>query len=330
MDSRKRELMKILKIPKERRYTEYEVLEEKKYETYIIRKVKYKVYGEYIEAYILIPNKEGVFPGILAIHQDGERRPYEFGKSEVAGLGGDKELAYGLELCLRGYVVICPDRFGFESRSLANSKYADMFEHIKLVIKIDYNGKEREIDLSEDLYKGYKANYCLTRGKTQMGVELTELMIAIDILTGMPEVDSERIGVIGHSAGGLLAVYLMYIDERVKVGCSSSGIASIKKDFYPDEGLRALQGFGSIAAIPDILEWGDIEDILEGLAPRPFIELSSDVDKKEYFNKAIKKYEEMGCKECLEYDYYNAGVHIFRKDKREKCYKFIDKWLKQQ
>jgi hypothetical protein len=51
---------------------------------------------------------------MIAIHQDGLQS--HIGKSEPAGLIGDKNLFYGLELFQRGYVVICPDRFGHAER----------------------------------------------------------------------------------------------------------------------------------------------------------------------------------------------------------------------
>lgn len=67
--------------------------------------------NDYIRAYLFEPNhKSGQrLPAIVAIHQDGPQS--HIGKSEPAGLIGDKNLFYGLELFQRGYVVICPDRF---------------------------------------------------------------------------------------------------------------------------------------------------------------------------------------------------------------------------
>ena len=38
----------------------------------------------------------------------------------------------GVEVCRRGYVVICPDRMGFESRSLTRSRFRETFERYGL------------------------------------------------------------------------------------------------------------------------------------------------------------------------------------------------------
>jgi hypothetical protein len=84
-------------------------------------------------------------PGIVAVHQDGDRRPYNIGKDEPAGLAGDPELAYGVELCRRGHVVICHDRFPFGSRSLANSKFKQTFDGFRVTLQGE------NLDLTEDL-----------------------------------------------------------------------------------------------------------------------------------------------------------------------------------
>ena len=104
--------------------------------------------GERVQAFPLVPHGlDRPAAGVLAIHQDGGARPYAFGKSEPAGVGGDPELAYGRELCERGYVVLCPDRFGFESRSLASSPDAERFAGFRIF-------KEDGLELTEDLWIG--------------------------------------------------------------------------------------------------------------------------------------------------------------------------------
>lgn len=156
------------------------------------------VVGERVQAWLLVPDQPVAqpIPAMVAVHQDGSSRPYTYGKSEVAGLGGDPELAYGLELCRRGYLVVCPDRFGFESRSLASSPYASQFAAFQIQLT------ESGLDLTEDLYKGASANRLLFNGWTALGRELYELSRAVDYLVQRADVHHDQIGVIGHSAGG--------------------------------------------------------------------------------------------------------------------------------
>ena len=73
--------------------------------------------GERVSAWFCAPRGTAPadgWPGVLAIHQHANR--YELGKVEPAGLAGDPQYAYGLELCRRGYVVLCPDLLCFEER----------------------------------------------------------------------------------------------------------------------------------------------------------------------------------------------------------------------
>jgi predicted dienelactone hydrolase len=51
-------------------------------------------------------------------------------------------------------------------------------------------------------------------------------MRALDVLTMLPEVDSERFAVIGHSLGGHNALFLAAFDTRIKAVVSSCGFNS--------------------------------------------------------------------------------------------------------
>jgi hypothetical protein len=73
--------------------------------------------GERVAAWLLTPlgsAPRGGWPAILAIHQHAGQ--FEMGKSEPASLAGTSTVHYGLELCKRGYVVLCPDLLCFEDR----------------------------------------------------------------------------------------------------------------------------------------------------------------------------------------------------------------------
>jgi dienelactone hydrolase len=306
---------------------EPQVLSERNLEGHTLRLVEYAAaHDERVQAYLLLPHgNAGRKPGILAIHQDGADRPYQFGGSEPAGVAGDPGLQYGLELCRRGYVIICPDRFPFGSRSLAQSTHRETFAQFPVFAR--YGGQE--LDLTEDLYRGCMANRLLFEGWTSLGKELFELQRAVDLLCTLPEVDGERLGVIGHSAGGFLSALLMYIDPRIKVGCASSGTFLIGS-IYGRERLRPINGFGSMLAVPGIAKWGDIDDVLAGLAPRPYLETHGDftqdmVDVKSA--KARARYKELGLEERYESIVYDAQAHVFRADMRAKSYEWLDRWL---
>ncbi len=60
-----------------------------------------------IRAYLFEPshNPGTRLAAMVAIHQDGPQS--HMGKLETAGLAGDKNISYGLELFQQGYVVLC-------------------------------------------------------------------------------------------------------------------------------------------------------------------------------------------------------------------------------
>lgn len=284
--------------------------------------------GERIGAFLLapLPLASGRRPAIVALHQDGGERPYQNGKSEVAGLGGDPDLGYGRDLCERGYVVICPDRFGFESRSLARSRHRATFEGFSIQRS---RGEDQGVDFTEDLFKGAFANKLLFDGWSMLGMELFEVTRAVDVLSAMPNVDSGRIGVIGHSAGGLLGAYAMYVDDRLRVGAASCG-TWLFGDAFQNGYLRPMQGFGSMLAVPGMRRWGDTNTVLAGLAPRPFIERSGDFDpgeeRGELLADAWQRYRDLGVPERFDYVAVGGG-HGFAQRSRLDVYAWFDHWL---
>jgi hypothetical protein len=263
---------------------------------------------------------------VVAVHQDGGVRPYRYGKSEVAGLGGDPALCYGKDLCERGYVVICPDRFGYESRSLKTSPHRKTFEEFAIQRS---TGEFRGVDLTEDLFKGAYANKLLFDGWSMLGRELFEITRAIDLLTTMAEVDGERIGIVGHSAGGLLSAYGMYIDDRLRVGGASCG-TWLFHDAFQDDYLRPMQGFGTSLAVPGMNQWGDTNVVLAGLAPRPFIERAGDLDPGEEPQRLIRdaqrRYSELNAAERFDYAAVGGG-HGFTGSMKRDIYDWFDWWL---
>ena len=125
-----------------------------------------------IRAYLFVPNQatKQPVPAIVAIHQDGPQS--HIGKSEPAGLAGDKNLHYGLELFGRGYVVICPDRFGHAER--------------RRVTPNDITSIDADRD---DGLLNHRVGQLLLRGRTAFGKETYDLMVATDVLMTLDYVD---------------------------------------------------------------------------------------------------------------------------------------------
>jgi len=158
---------------------------------------------------------------------------YARGKDEVVGRNGSNNLRYGHELAERGYVVIAPDYPRFGGYDI-------------------------------DVYAmGYDS-------ATMKGI--WNHMRCVDLLQSLPEVDSERIGAIGHSLGGHNTLFLGAFDPRIKALATSCGFTYFPKYYGGD-----LTGWTHKGYMPRIAtKFGkdatklpfDFPEILGLLAPR--------------------------------------------------------------
>lgn len=278
-----------------------------------------------IRAYLFVPfhvNNQKL-PVVLAIHQDGPQS--HIGKSEPAGLAGDKNLFYGRELFEKGYVVLCPDRFGHAER--------------RWVVPNDITSIDPQRDL--DLLN-HRCGQLLLSGRNFIGKEVYDLTVAIDLLCSLAYVDETRIAAIGHSAGGNSMVYCMYADPRVRIGISSCGLFSMVNFFNEKAPKRRIGGL----AMPNLALVGDSDDFLAFIAPRPILltrglwEWGQDDPADKTFSEAHvaetrkmeaharKRYAKLGASSDLRVIYFDedGGNHAFPPHVRAQTYE----WLRQR
>jgi dienelactone hydrolase len=267
---------------------------------------------ERISAWLLTPHgtppSEG-WPAILAIHQHGGQ--YDLGKSEPAGLMGNPQSAYGLELCQRGYVVLAPDQLCFEDRRPPEEV------------------RESNSMLDGFGYERFEATRLLLFGSCLQAKYLHDLTCGLDVLSSLPTVNASKIGAIGHSLGGQETLWLTWYDSRIAAGVSSCGF----------DLLRAILRDGithNLAAyVPDMLEVCDMDGLVTELAPRPFMLTAGETDPifpidgvRTLTAKAREAYEHAGAPEHFRALIFPAG-HSFPDDVRQEAYAFLDHWLKE-
>ena len=208
---------------------------------------------ERITAWLLVPRTlkpAAKWPAILAIHQhNGE---YQLGKSEPAGLAGPTVNHYGLDLCRRGYVVLCPDLLCFEDR------------------RVD---KTDDVKLADRDYEHFEFTKRVLNGSCLQTKYLHDLSCCVDLLQSLAEVNGEKIGTIGHSLGGQEALWITWYDKRITCGVSSCGFGQIET-ILRDHVLhnRALY-------VPGMLSLGDLDLLLNDISPRPFMTTNGESDR---------------------------------------------------
>ena len=265
---------------------------------------------ERVTAWLLRPASKvpvGGWPAVVACHQHGG--VFEWGKSEPAGLSPDRTYHYGLELCRRGFVVICPDNLCFEDRRTPAPLLASSPE------------------LVGERYELYELTARLLRGSCLQAKYLHDLARAIDVLQQLPEVEPSRIGAIGHSLGGQETLWLTFMDSRIRAGVSSCGFAPIT------DILAAGINHNKAMYIPGLLNLCDLEDIVASLAPRPFMLLSGDSDRifpidgvRRLVARARQAYREAGATEHFEAVIFPGG-HSFPEHLRNRAYDFLERHL---
>jgi dienelactone hydrolase len=251
---------------------------------------------ERVKCFVLVPKHiNRTAAAIFAHHQHASQ--FHLGKSEVVGLEGDPDQAYASELAERGYVVIAPDALAFEERNWSSpSGYAEYFE---LATR-------------------------LVQGKTLLSKCLHDVSVALDYLVNRPEVDPLRIGFIGHSYGGRMAIWAPALDNRIRASVSNCGCVNYKQSLTRDTGVQME------FCLPGVLQFGDVEDVVRLVAPRALLLQATSDDKWSRGAHTIFKYaESLFPKGKLKLEYWPGG-HVFTREMRQAAYRFLDEHLKDE
>jgi dienelactone hydrolase len=220
--------------------------------------VSYPSDDESVPALLLIPeNPCGA--GVVVHHQHHSQ--WHLGKSEVAGLQGDRWQAFGPELARRGVTVLAPDAIGFEDRRPGgpgtDPRASDFGDYFILMC------------------------HGLVRGRVLMSTVLTDAATAHSVLAGQANVHPTRVGALGHSMGGATALFHTALDERVRFAAVSGAACTYRDRIQRGVGIEAAQ------VLPGVLEVCDLDDISALVAPRPMLLCSATEDEYSHDAPAI-------------------------------------------
>jgi dienelactone hydrolase len=212
-----------------------------------------------IDAFLFEPSDEAPRGGVLALHQHNSQ--WTIGKSEVAGLVGDAMQGFGPVLAQRGVAVLAPDAIGFESRIGAAAGPAS------LAPSLTKSGSSADDWLQ---YYNHMA-YRLVRGDLLMRKMLQDAHTAFSVL-GRAIPGGVPTGVMGHSMGGSVALFLGALDPRVAMTCASGAVASYRERMARGIGLEMAQ------IIPGFAGQFDVDDLMRCIAPRRLLVVSANDD----------------------------------------------------
>jgi hypothetical protein len=155
----------------------------------------------------------------------------------ISGVEKGKITPLGYNLAKRGYVVICPLCF------------------------LWYNKGEKSYEQQVEMFQ---MRHPKSKGMAKM---LFDAQRAVDVLVNDSDVDSARIGAIGHSLGGKEAFYLGAFDKRVKVIVSNEGGIGIDFSNWDDPWYlgKEIHNFNH-----------EHHELLALCAPKPFLLIGGD------------------------------------------------------
>ncbi|MHA1291296.1 MAG: alpha/beta hydrolase family protein [Promethearchaeota archaeon] len=222
-------------------------------------------------------------PAIICIHGHGQS------KENSVGIKRSKSKEYfGYELAKLGLITLSFDWIGSGEREKFRNKFPLFFQN-----------------------EGERSNWLRFLGLNMLGLRITEVKGLIDYLETMEEVDSERIGIIGHSGGGTISLFSTVLDNRIKVCCTSGYFGTW------EDSILAMYHCGCNYS-NNLGKYIELYDVYASIAPLP---VAATIGKKDRIfpykgtEKAIpiikKAYREVKKEENLLIDIQSKGHRFY-------------------
>jgi len=211
-------------------------------------------------------------PAILCWHGHSAH-----GKDLVMGNAGSDEVKqniqrrnydYGHQLALKGFVTYAIDWIGFGERNDATKP------HFLSTAK------------GRDWCNLYYLHATML-GMTSLSINLAHGRAATDFIATLPEIDAKRLGVMGLSGGGTMALWCGLTDDRykaVEIICYS--------DLWARFGIRDINYCGMQVA-PGLYDLVDLPDLQGLLAPTPLLVDIGSYDKCFHVDNALACYRQV-------------------------------------
>lgn len=260
--------------------------------------------GRDVTAFLRVPKQiNRPVPAVLCLH--GHVPGSYFGKEWMD--------VTARALTMRGFVTLAPDMLPFgERRDLASEPVEFTDGHLSSV------------------FLGERLRYqeLAFRGQSLQGVHVWELRRAIDLLQSLPEVNAKRIGVMGHSGGGINTVWLASLDRRIACAVACAGVMSYERLIREDM-LTASWNYCPL------LKVGDVDQLLSLAAPRPFLGIEGENDRDfdggynhdHIYPKVRAVYALYGAADKLA-QHIQPGGHDYTAELREVGFAWLEKHLK--
>ncbi|MBQ7363062.1 MAG: acetylxylan esterase [Clostridia bacterium] len=141
-----------------------------------------------------------------------------------------------------------------------------------LVLEQRAFGERRSDKMKDKTTCPHPSMVALLIGRTMVGERVWDVSRAIDALESFPEIDAERVAVMGNSGGGTCSFYAACFDERIKIAMPSCAVCTYRDSI-------AAMYHCACNYIPNAAKYFDMGDLAALIAPRPLVMVCGREDK---------------------------------------------------
>ncbi len=242
-----------------------EVLDTEKREGYTAQRIAFNINAySRVTAYLLVPDGEGPFPAINALHDHGAH------------------LYIGKEKMIRPFGV--EQEVAEDAQQWADNLYEGQFvgdylaRHGYVVFSVDAplwgeRGREEGVDRSKyDIIAGNM----MMLGRDLCGFMHYDDIYSTDFMATLPMVDKNRIGCLGCSMGGYRAWMLSALTDRVKAGAAICWMVTTDVQMSVADKKREYGGFAN--CLPGLRQYLDYPHIASMACPKPMLFINGTLD----------------------------------------------------
>lgn len=242
-----------------------EVLEEEQREGYKAQKIAFNVNAySRVTAYLLIPDGEGPFPAINALHDHGAH--LFIGKEKmIKPFGVDQEVADDARQWVENLY-----EGQFVGDFLARNGY--------VVFSMDaplWGERGREEGVDRNKYDIIAGNMMML-GRDLCGFMHYDDIYSTDFMATLPMVDKNRIGCLGCSMGAYRAWMLSALTDRVKAGAAICWMVTTDVQMSTADKKKENGGFAN--CLPGLRQYLDYPHIASMACPKPMLFINGTKD----------------------------------------------------
>ena len=240
--------------------------------------------------------------------------------------------AYANELARRGYVVAVIDSFYFGERRLLweHGAWPEPYRDEEAGLEAESEEWLTLLNRAHKETQNRVAGALFQAGLTWPGVFAWDDRRTVDYLQSRPEVDPERIGVVGLSVGGFRSALLAAVDERIRAAVAVGWLCGLG-DLWPVG--RWPNSLGWVHYVPGMYQEFDLPDAMALACPRALLVMQNRDDllfPQEGMERAVAKIGASFAKAGVA-DRFRArigdGPHEFNVAMQEEAFAWLDQQL---